>query len=428
MVPLDTYSIWVVISFVLGYILITIEHLIKINKATTALFMAIFCWLFIFIDGKHIHHESMEVLLEQLSNASQVVFFLIGALTIVELISTHKGFKIIADALRINSKRQLLWTAGFITFFLSAILDNLTTTIVMITLVSKMFDNREDRWLVGGGIVIAANAGGAWTPIGDITTTMLWIGGQLTTLPIIAKLFVPSLVCMVVSFAFLHFMLKGNLHKTEQVKESKKEHEIEPKGRLIFFLGIGCLLFVPIFKILTGMPPFMGILLGLAFLWLVTDLLHSHDKNREHLTVPSVITKVDFSGILFFLGILMAVGALEASGLLKNISFWLDANIGDTTIIAGFIGLISAVIDNVPLVAAAMGMYPLTQYPTDSTFWKLVAYCAGTGGSILIIGSAAGVVFMGLERVDFIWYLKRISLPALIGYLAGMGTFLLMIA
>lgn len=424
-VALNPYTTSMIFVFVVGYALITLEHIIKINKTTIALLMAIICWILQFANryANVSHQENLGYLSAHIANISQVVFFLLGALSIVELINVHKGFKIIADIIQVESKRKLLWLLGVITFFLSAVLDNLTTTIVMVTLTQKLIENRESRLLIGGGIVIAANAGGAWTPIGDVTTTMLWIGGQVTTQQIMKGLFLPSLACFVASFFIIHWMLKGTVTYT---KVSASEAKIEPYGTLIFFLGIAALIFVPIFKMLTGLPPFMGILFGLGILWLITDLAHFSDMQREHLRVPNVLTKIDLTGVLFFFGILLCIDALETSGLLERLAHWLDQRIGNTDLIAMILGIASAVIDNVPLVAASMGMYSLEHFPQDSSFWQLIAYCAGTGGSMLIIGSAAGVVFMGLEKVDFFWYFRRISFSALVGYFVGIGVYKLL--
>lgn len=317
----------------------------------------------------------------------------------------------------------MLWVIGLITFFLSAVLDNLTTTVVMITLLRKLIDQNNDRLLIGGAIVIAANAGGAWTPIGDVTTTMLWIGGQLSTVLVMKNLLIPSLVCFIVSALILSFSLKGQFE--EKYVHLSDVHS-EPMGNLILFLGTGLLVFVPIFKILTGLPPFMGMLFSLGVLWLVTDLIHHPYEERSHLRVPQIMTKIDLSGVLFFLGILLSINALYTAGLLGEIAQWFDRHVGNIAIISLGIGFVSAVLDNVPLVAATIGMYNLEHYPRDHPLWNMIAYTAGTGGSILIIGSAAGVVFMGMEKVDFIWYLKRISFAALIGYLAGFGIFYLM--
>lgn len=419
---IDIYATWMIIVFCLGYILITIEHITAINKATIALMMAIICWVLQFARPHWKGEENIAFLGEHLADISQVVFFLLGALAIVELINLHKGFKIISENIAIRSKRKLLWVIGFITFFLSAILDNLTTTIVMVSLLSKLVDKSNDRLLIGGGIVIAANAGGAWTPIGDVTTTMLWIGGEISTLYVLKDLFLPSIVCLIGSFVILTFMLEGDFDV--KVLDEKDKH-MEPMGTFIFFLGVGCLVFVPIFKLLTGMPPFMGILFGLSVMWLATDIIH-RSESRAHLTMPNVLSKIDLASVLFFLGILLAIDALETGQMLKMLANWFSQNIASTAVIATLIGLASAVVDNVPLVAATMGMYDLATYPQDHPFWELIAYCAGTGGSILIIGSAAGVVFMGLEKADFFWYLKRISIPAAVGYFAGIGVYLLL--
>lgn len=421
---LNNHAILMIIVFICGYSLITIEHLIKIDKATIALMMGIILWIIQFSQSALPNcADSLTCLGEHLSSVSQVVFFLLGALVIVEIINAHKGFAIIADSIRIRSKRKLLWVVGLLTFFLSAVLDNLTTTIVMITLLRGLIDEGEERLLIGGGVVIAANAGGAWTPIGDVTTTMLWIGGQVSTLPIMRDLLIPSLISMFVVFAVLSLFLKGEFNsKLIHVKKT----ELEPMGAVIFFLGIGCLASVPIFRMLTGLPPFMGVLLGLSIMWLVTDIAHKKFEDRNHLRVPFVLSHIDMSSLLFFMGILLAIDALDAAKVLHALAQWFDHYVGNVTIIATLIGLASAIVDNVPLVAAAMGMYSLEQYPTDHEFWQLIAFCAGTGGSILIIGSAAGVVYMGLEKVNFFWYIKRISLPALIGYFAGIATYLIL--
>lgn len=416
---ISIFSLLMIVAFVLGYAAITIEHVTKINKTSIALLMAIVCWVLQFINQTESQEKNLNYLSEHLADISQVIFFLLGALTIVEIINAHKGFKLISDMIHMRSKRILLWSMGFISFFLSSILDNLTTTIVMVTLLRKLTDEGEDRLILGGAVVIAANAGGAWTPIGDVTTTMLWIGGQLSTLSVMKHLFIPSVICLIASLAILSFSLKGNFSPLNPTKENK----IEPMGSLVFWLGVSCLVFVPIFKITTGLPPFMGIIFGLGLMWLFTDIMHSRYENREHLLVPNIITHIDVSGVLFFLGILLAIDALHTAGLLDALSGWMNHTIGNSSIIAIVIGLASAIVDNVPLVAAAMGMYDMNQYPMDSNFWNLIAYCAGTGGSILVIGSAAGVAFMGLEKVQFFWYMRRIGFAAIIGYFAGIGTF-----
>lgn len=422
MQPLDAISFFMIAVFVLGYLFITLEHITHINKATIALLMAVLCWTIQFLDPAWTWERNHELLLDHLSDISQVVIFLLGALAIVEIINVHKGFNLITQAMRFHSKRRMLWAIGFMAFFLSAVLDNLTTTVVMVSMLRKIVDEGEDRLYIGGAVVIAANAGGAWTPIGDVTTTMLWIGGQISTLAIMRDLLLPSLGCLVVALLLLSLPLKGSysVHAS-----SPEEGELEPYGKFVFYLGVGVLIFVPFFKVTTGLPPFMGMLLGLSVMWLITDLVHYKESSREHLKVPQILAKIDLAGILFFLGILLAIEALEAQRILEHLAFWLDKHVGYPQWIATAIGFASAVVDNVPLVAATMEMYTLQHFPTDHAFWQLVAYCAGTGGSILLIGSAAGIVFMGLEKVDFFWYLKRISLPALLAYLAGIGIYLL---
>ncbi|MBF0594574.1 MAG: sodium:proton antiporter NhaD, partial [Candidatus Omnitrophica bacterium] len=306
-----------------------------------------------------------------------------------------------------------------ITFFLSAVLDNLTTAIVMVSLLHRLIDDKEERMVFGSMIIIAANAGGAWSPIGDVTTTMLWIGGRISSLRIMETLFIPSLISMVVPLAWFAAVMK----KGPEIAVARPAETATPGMKRVFFLGLGALIFVPVFKGLTGLPPFVGILLGLGLLWLVTDM--THGEEREHLKVPQALHKIDMSSILFFLGILLAVAALETAGVLKSLAGWMDMYFGNKDIIATALGILSAIVDNVPLTAATMGMYDVVKYPMDSKIWELLAFSVGTGGSILIIGSAAGVVVMGMERINFLWYLKKISLPALIGYLAGIGAYLL---
>lgn len=416
------YIIPMIVIFVIGYVLITIEHVTKVNKAAVALVMAIICWTIYFLAHPGTVNENITELSTHLASVSQIIFFLLGAMAIVELISAHKGFRIISDIVKTNSKRKLLWIIGILAFFLSAALDNLTTTIVMISLVQKLIDDRAERLLIGGAVVVAANAGGAWTPIGDVTTTMLWIGGQISSVQIMKDLFIPSIVCLLVALICFTFMMKGKFE--EQHFHRAKEH-LEPMGGLIFFLGIGLLVFVPIFKLLTGLPPFMGMLFSLSILWIITDIVHFKHKERQHLRMPDVLGTLDLSGILFFLGILLCINALESAGILKTLAVWLDVHVGNTTLIATVIGIASAIVDNVPLVAATMGMYELSQFPQDHHLWQLIAYCAGVGGSMLLIGSAAGVIFMNMEKVNFFWYLRKVTLPAALGYFAGIGAYLL---
>lgn len=420
---MDIYDILILITFVIGYFLITIEHTVRLNKTSIALLMAMICWAIQFLHHGKDSESNLADLAKHISDVSQIVFFLLGALIIVEIINAHKGFRFILDYIQVHSKRKLLWIVGIITFFLSSVLDNLTTTVIMVSLMRKLTSKGEDRLLMGGAIVIAANAGGAWTPIGDVTTTMLWIGGQLSTMQILRSLFLPSLACLVVALLWIGLSLKGQFSQEEMHEHG---HHKEPMGKLVFWIGLACLVFVPIFKLWTGLPPAMGMLLGLSLMWLLTDLVHSRYDHRNHLRVPYIMSQIDISSVLFFLGILLCINALDSAGILHILAQWMDYYIVNPDWIAIAIGLISAVVDNVPLVAAAMGMYELTQYPPDSRFWDLVAYCAGTGGSILVIGSAAGVAFMGLEKVRFFWYARRISLAAFLGYFSGIGVYQLM--
>ncbi len=407
----------IILIFIIGYFAIIFEHNIRVNKTASALLMAVLTWMFVFLEEPNVH-----ALGEKLNDVSQIIFFLMGAMALVELVDVHKGFKVITDLIHTSSKQKMLWVMGFTTFFLSALLDNLTTTIVMISLLRKLVPEPKDRMILGAMVVIAANAGGAWTPIGDVTTTMLWINGNITTLNVMKALFVPSIVSLVVALLMLGWNLKGVYPRAVQYAHEEK---VEPGARVVFFSAIGALIFVPIFKALTGLPPFMGILIALGAVWLITDVMHAPHETRQHLRLPAILARIDTSGILFFLGILLCISALDVAGLLDHLARFLDQTIGNISIIATLIGLISAIIDNVPLVAAGMGMYDLQNYPPDSYLWQMLAFCAGTGGSILIIGSAAGVAFMGLEKVDFIWYFKRVSLVALISYLSGVGVFML---
>jgi Na+/H+ antiporter NhaD/arsenite permease-like protein len=419
-------EILLVLTFVLGYAAIAFEHPININKAASALITGVLCWTIYILMGND-HHEVNHQLLEQMGELSGILFFLLGAMVIVELVDAHDGFQVITDRIKTDSPRVLLWTIGFITFFLSAVLDNLTTTIVMISLLRKIVKDHNDRLFYAGIIVIAANAGGAWSPIGDVTTTMLWIGGQITTGGILKHVVLPSIACLVVPLLYLNWKMKVPPPTLPEPKELKPLKTSVSERNVVFALGVGGLLFVPVFKTFTHLPPFMGILIVLGVLWTVTELLH-HKKNVEekgHLTVVHALQKVDAASVLFFLGILLAIGALGAAGLLTHLAEWLDKTIGNQNVIVVAIGLLSAVVDNVPLVAAGMGMYPLEQFPQDHSFWLFLAYCAGTGGSCLIIGSAAGVAAMGMERINFLWYLKKISLLALLGYFAGVAVYLL---
>lgn len=419
---LTHHASWVVCVFIIGYLAIIIEQYVRFNKTATALLMGVACWTILFGEPDESADKHLETLGIQMFKVSQVLFFLMGALTIVEIISAHKGFKFITDRLVVDSKQRLLWYISLITFCMSAVLDNLTTTVVMVSLVHKLLERREDRLVLGGIIVIAANAGGAWTPIGDVATTLLWINGQVTTIPVMRDLFLPSLMCMLIP------VLWCSLGFTGKVKGRKPESSASDNGHagpLILFLGIASLVFVPVFKIITDLPAFMGMMLGLGFLWVVTDLMHYNYKEREHLRVTAILPKVDMSVILFYLGILLSINALDSAGILKETAAWLNVHVPNSNVIAITIGLVSSVVDNVSLVAACIGMYGLNTFGPDSTFWQLIAYCAGTGGSVLIIGSAAGVAFMALEKVDFMWYTRVIGPKALAGYFGGILTYLL---
>jgi Na+/H+ antiporter NhaD/arsenite permease-like protein len=408
--------------FVIGYLAIAFEHPIKINKTASALITGVLCWTVYVL----LTHENPDMVVEELSlhlgAVSEILFFLLGAMTIVELVDAHHGFKVITDRINTRNSRSLLWVLSIITFFLSAILDNLTTSIVMVSLLRKLINDQDQRKFYAGMVIIAANAGGAWSPLGDVTTTMLWIGGQISAIAIISQLIIPSIVCLLVPLLVISMRMKGDL-KGEALELEGDTHE---KSKLMLFVGVGGLIFVPIFKTVTHLPPYMGMLLALGIVWITSELINSNkdDEERHPYTPAHALSKIDTSSVLFFLGILIAIGALEATHLLTSLAEWMSATIGNLDIIVFAIGLASAVIDNVPLVAATMGMYDMTAFPQDSKLWEFLAYCAGTGGSVLIIGSAAGVAVMGMEKIDFVWYIKRISLLALIGYVAGALTYL----
>jgi Na+/H+ antiporter NhaD/arsenite permease-like protein len=415
-----------VIIFVIAYASIALEHPLGVNKSASALIGAGLLWtVYALLGGDH--HQVSENLKESVAATAQIVFFLMGAMTIVEVVDAHDGFKVITSRIKTTKITSLLWLVGFVSFFLSSILDNLTTTIVMISLMKKLLDRHDDRLFFAGIIVIAANAGGAWTPIGDVTTTMLWIGGQITTLNIMQGVFLPSIVCLIIPLTLMTFVLRGKEVISPKTTENGTKIETTPfEQNLMFFMGISCLVAVPIFKAITHLPPFMGILFGLGILWLVGEMLHrkKDDDDKEHLTLTAALKRIDMSCIVFFIGILLAVATLEHTHILTSLAQWLDKTVGRQDIIVTLIGLASAVVDNVPLVAASMGMYSMTTYPTDSFLWEFMAYCAGTGGSILIIGSAAGVAAMGLEKIHFFWYAKKIGGLAALGYFAGIFVYI----
>lgn len=437
--------IFIIVLFVTGYIAIALEHPLKINKSATALLLSVLLWTILVVGGSSaiipslfaeynqhgnfLHHIISSELIHHLGEISEILFFLIGAMTIVELIDVYGGFKIITDKIHTTSKVKFLWIISLLAFFMSAVLDNMTTTIVMITLLRKLVSEKKDRWIFASIIVLAANAGGAWSPIGDVTTIMLWISGKISAINVIIKTFIASLVSIVVSLIVISFIVKGHFEKNEIISEENENKVLTPFiSKVVLFLGVGVLLCVPIFKTITHLPPYIGMIGALSILWIFTELFtasHKEQGDIEKYKVPAIIRKIDMPSILFFLGILLAVSALQVGGHLTLLSQSLD-NINLTEpnkyfVISGIIGVLSSIIDNVPLVAGAMGMYT---FPIDHYFWEFLAYCAGTGGSILIIGSAAGVAAMGLEKIDFIWYLKHISWVALLGYLAGIAAFI----
>jgi Na+/H+ antiporter NhaD/arsenite permease-like protein len=439
----------IIVIFILGYSAIALEHTIKVDKAAAALLTAVLVWVCIIFGGESglfemeevSHHSSLpeyvhSLLIEHLGSTSEIIFFLLGAMTIVEIIDTHGGFNILSKVIQTTGKRKLLWIFSFLTFFMSAVLDNLTTTIVMIALMRKLVGGKHTRWFFASMIVIAANAGGAWSPIGDVTTIMLWIGGQITALNIILQIFIPSLVCMIVPLAIVSFFFKGTAVPPSRSDRAKSIVPTSDKERLIILLaGVGGLLFVPVFKSVTHLPPYFGILLVLSLMWIITEILHRGKQKdlRVRLSLTYILQKIDTPTILFFLGILMAVAGLESAGHLRMMSEFLDEKVHNVYVINLAIGILSSIVDNVPLVAGTMGMYEvaaagiadpyLANFTTNGVFWEFLAYCAGTGGSLLIIGSAAGVAAMGILKMDFMWYLRKVTLLAGAGYLAGAAVY-----
>ena len=420
--------------FILGYACIALEHPLKINKTATALLLGGLLWAIFALSHVMPAEAISEHLIENLGETAEIVFFLLGAMTIVTLIEDYQGFRVITDKITTTDKKKLLWTLSILTFFLSALLDNMTTAIVMVALLRKLIADQKERWLYAGMVILAANAGGAWSPIGDVTTIMLWIGGQVTTVNIIVKTIVASFVCMVVPVVILNLTLKGEIVRP---KEDTSGIEVPAHLRkLVLIMGVCALIFVPIFKTITHLPPYLGMLMGLAVLWVTTEIIsRKYEKEGHKLpTAVSTLEHVDTPTILFFLGILMAVSCLKVSGILGSLAGGLNSAFG--TEAPGFffidliIGVLSSVVHNVPLVAAAMGMYPITGtdviFEVNHPFWEFLAYCAGTGGSLLIIGSAAGVAVMGMEKIDFIWYVKKITLLAFAGYIVGALVFVLM--
>ena len=441
-----------VVVFIIGYLLIALEHPIKIDKSATALLLGMVMWV-LFILGAdalpfvvekaaehgyagHLSDFVNAEILHHMGEIATTLFFLIGAMTIVELVDVHGGFSIITDRITSRDKKKLLWILSFVTFFMSAILDNLTTSIVMVLLLRKLVSDPKERWLYASMIIIAANTGGAWSPIGDITTIMLWVKGNISTVSVIAYIILPSLVAMILPLILVSGRLKGELGTIEAEAEGVRNHVSTKERNMLFYMGVGGLIFVPIFKTITHLPPFIGMLFSLSILWIVTEMIYNGkalDAQRQY-RLPRILQRIDTPTILFFLGILMAVAVLQSTGILGDMANLLAEKVGDVNVINIVLGFLSSIVDNVPLVAAAQGMYeivPVEQaqalaaghwdinFVQDGAFWLLLTYCAGVGGSMLIIGSAAGVVVMGLEKIDFGWYLKNISLIAMLGYLAG---------
>ena len=442
---MTSLTLAIVVVFIMGYLCIALESLTKVNKAPVALLMCVACWTLFMVNPSEFALPGMpeltgnaagilahvgESLREHLGETAETLFFLMGAMTIVEVVDTNGGFNFVRDSIQTHSKRGLLWRIAFMTFFLSAILDNLTTSIVMIMVLRKLVADKQDRMVYAALVIIAANSGGAFSPIGDVTTIMLWIAGSITTVGVITEILVPSLVSMLVPAFIMQYMLKGKLPAMAASAEDSTLAFTRVQRRIIFFLGVGGLMFVPIFRYLTDLPPYMGILLVLGVLWTATEIFH----RRMHLgedsmsaRVIALLRKIDMGTILFFLGILMAVGCLAEIGVLTAMGRGLDSvSGGNHYLVTGIIGVLSSIVDNVPLVAGCMGMYPIAptgDMAVDGIFWQLLAYCAGVGGSMLIIGSAAGVVVMGLEKITFGWYMKRITWVAFVGYLAGILTY-----
>ena len=427
-----TLTVFIIALFVLGYLCIALESVLEINKAAIALLMCVGCWTLLMLGVQGFFPEVADGIgyvsariQHHLGDAGETLFFLMGAMTIVEIVDSNGGFNFVRDAIKTRSKRKLMWRVAFMTFFLSAILDNLTTSIVMIMVLRKLVQSRDERLIYAGLIIISANSGGAFSPIGDVTTIMLWIKGVITTQGVLSEIFVPSLISMVIPALILSLSLKGKFDKEQNLKVHEVTAFTKNQRKIIFLLGVGGLIFVPIFKTLTHLPPFMGILLVLGLLWTVTEVFHYNTSEDDTMAkrVSDLLSRIDLSTIMFFLGILMAVAVLQEVGVLTALGEGLnEAFAGNYYIINGIIGVLSSVVDNVPLVAGCMGMYPVAEtgaMAVDGIFWQLLAYCAGVGGSMLIIGSAAGVVVMGLEKITFGWYLKKITWIAFAGYLAG---------
>lgn len=451
--------------FFIGYLAIALEHPLRVDKTATALLLGMLLWVIYALNAEFFistyhgeefarylmenprvqsaspHMQALSYIIdvqivEAMGDITQTLFFLIGAMTIVELVDVHGGFSIITDHIRTNSKTKLMWILCLTAFFFSAVLDNMTTTIVMIMLLRKLIDDRQERWLYAGLIVIAANCGGAWSPIGDVTTIMLWVKGNVTAPAIIARVTLPSLIAILVPALWISRQLKGRLAPVQCAGPDPNSWMTHRDKLTIFLLGVTGLILVPVFKSITHLPPFIGMLFVLGILWLYTEIFYNrrHIKDFKQHRLTTVIKRIDMPSILFFMGILMAVQVLDFSGVLNATAQWLDAKVHNIYLINIFLGMMSSVFDNVPLVAGVMGMYPIADagavgyaanFIQDGVFWEFLSYCAGVGGSLLIIGSAAGVIAMGLEKISFGWYCKHFTLPALLGYLAGAGVYIL---
>lgn len=435
---MTTLSIIIVAVFCIGYLLIAVESVTKINKAAIALLMFVFCWTLFMIDpGQYISGAVgemkalavSEVMEKHLGSTATTLFFLMGAMTIVELVDQNGGFNFVRDLLKTRTKRKLMWRIAFMTFVLSAVLDNLTTSIVMVMILRKLVEDRKDRLIYAALVVIAANSGGAFSPIGDVTTIMLWNKGLVTAAGVIMEIFIPSLISMLVPAYILSRSLHGKLEVKDFSQNERVDNPLtETQRKTVFFLGVGGLVFVPVFKTITHLPPFVGILLILGILWTITEIFYANlalpeETGGMQKRVTNMLSRIDMGTILFFLGILMAVACLETIGALELLGEGLNTTFnGNHYLVTGIIGVLSSIVDNVPLVAGCMGMYPVAatgDMAIDGIFWQLLAYCAGVGGSMLIIGSAAGVVVMGLEKISFGWYMKKITWIAFVGYLAG---------
>jgi Na+/H+ antiporter NhaD/arsenite permease-like protein len=419
-------TLLLILIFLIGYAAIALEHVILLNKASSALIMGVLSWVVLAFMSPMASSTMEAKLMHAMSEISGILFFILGAMTIVEIIDSHDGFDLVTSLIKTNSKRKLMWTIGTITFFMSAILDNLTTAIVMISMVSRLLENKKDRWRFGGIIIIAANAGGAFSPLGDVTTTMLWVGNQITSAKIITALFIPSIISALVPMVIMHFQFGNETISKKVLKTSTKVSVLERK--LFLFSGVSLLCMVPVFKTVTHLPPFMGILLAVGLMWLLTSFVHKgkDDDIRYSLSVANALQKIDTPSVLFFLGILLTISALSTANILQQTATLLSTQLKTEINITSALGILSAIIDNVPLVAAAQGMYTLNQYPTDHTFWHLLALTTGTGGSMIIIGTAAGVAVMAYEKIPFGWYLKNIGSLAAIGFILAILSYILL--